>query len=141
MTAMDMTLGAKDANCYVCGDENPVGLHVVFEPDQDNGSRATYTVQPGHVGWPGVLHGGLLFALMDESLGWALLYKGLRGVTAKTETRFRTPVAVGEHLEITGSIVECVKNLARARAQVCKVNGTREKVAELTATMFLLEGS
>jgi acyl-coenzyme A thioesterase PaaI-like protein len=138
---MDLTLGAKDTNCYVCGCENPVGLHVAFEPDEGNGSRATYTVQPGHVGWPGVLHGGLLFALMDESLGWALLYKGLRGVTARTETRFRTPVSVGEHLVITGSIVECVRNLARARAEVRKSNGTNEKVAELTATMVLLDAS
>jgi acyl-coenzyme A thioesterase PaaI-like protein len=23
-------------------------------------------------GWPGVLHGGLLLALMDEALGWSL---------------------------------------------------------------------
>lgn len=138
---MEMSLGAKTADCYVCGRENPFGLQVPFERDGDKGSRADYIVQPGHVGWPGVLHGGLLFALMDESLGWALLYRGLRGVTAKTEARFRTTVSVGEHLVITGSIVERVRNLARAQAQVHKSNGSNQKVAELTATMYLLNAS
>jgi acyl-coenzyme A thioesterase PaaI-like protein len=137
----DLSRGVKDTNCYVCGTDNPGGLHVVFEPDDGNGSRATYTVQPGHVGWPGLLHGGLLFALMDESLGWALIYRGLRGVTAKTETRFRSTVSVGESLVITGSIVECVRNLVRAKAEVRKTNGANQKVAELTATMYLVDGT
>jgi acyl-coenzyme A thioesterase PaaI-like protein len=135
---MTLALGNKDDNCYVCGSENPAGLHVTFVPHGESGSRATFTVQPGHVGWPGLLHGGLLFTLMDEALGWALYYHGLRGVTAKTEIRFRSPVPVGTQLVITGSIEERNRNLARMRANVLLDNGSSEKVAELTATMYLL---
>ena len=50
---MITNLVEKDTKiCYVGGDENPLGLHVSFTRDDENGCRAIYTVQPEHVGWP-----------------------------------------------------------------------------------------
>lgn len=137
---MTATLAEKDTKiCYVCGEENSLGLHVPFTRDGENGSRAAYTVRPEHVGWPGLLHGGLLFTLMDEAVAWSLYYGGLRGVTAKAETRFRTPVTVGTSLVITASIVERARRLVRARAEAKRDEGNNEIVAELIATMYLLD--
>jgi acyl-coenzyme A thioesterase PaaI-like protein len=136
-----MDLDDKDASCYVCGSENPLGLHVPFAPYGENGSRAFYTARPEHTGWRGILHGGLTFALMDEALGWALYYQGLRGVTAKTEVRFRSAVRVGAPLVITASTEGRARRVVRARAEVRSDDADNEVVAELSATMYLMTES
>lgn len=133
-----MNLSDKDTSCYVCGTENPVGLHVPFVQHGDNGSRAVYTVRAEHTGWKGILHGGLTFTLMDEGLGWALYYQGLRGVTAKTEVRFRSAIEVGTPLVITASILKRERNLIRARAEVRRDDELGVVLAELSATMYLM---
>ena len=92
------------------------------------------------MGWPDLLHGGVLFTLLDEAVAWALYYKGMRGVTAKAETRYRTPVTVGTQLLITGSITDRSRRLVRARAEAKRQDGNQEIVAELKATMYLIDG-
>lgn len=124
--------------CYVCGAENPLGLRVHFERLGENGSRASYTARAEHAGWPGILHGGVTFALMDEALGWALYFRRLRGVTAKTETRFRAPIKVGTPLVVSAVIQEFAGRLARAAAEIRRDDGSQEKLADLTATMYLV---
>jgi len=132
-----MELSEKDVTCYVCGSENDVGLHVPFVAHGQSGSLARYTVQPQHTGWKGLLHGGLAFTLMDEALGWALYYQGLRGLTAKAEARFRAPMPVGTPLLITAFIVERARRIVRANAQVRRDGGAGEVLAELKATLYL----
>jgi len=134
---MKIYLKEKDANCFVCGDENLLGLKIKFFPNGTNGSIANYTVRQEHIGWPGILHGGVLFTLMDEAVGWCLYFNNLRGVTAKAETRFRLPAFVGDELIVTGLIIERTRKLARMRAEVRKANNTTNKIAELEATMYL----
>jgi len=59
----------KDSRCYVCGPDNPVGLQVPFRPHGEKGSQARYMARAEHAGWNGILHGGIIFTLMDEALG------------------------------------------------------------------------
>jgi acyl-coenzyme A thioesterase PaaI-like protein len=132
-----MELTDKDDYCYVCGSANELGLGVRFYPDGEAGSRASYTVRQEHTGWKGIFHGGLTFTLMDEGLGWALYYQGLRGVTAKSEVRFKVPILVGTKILVTASIVERARRLVRAEAKVRRDDDSNEVLAELTATMYL----
>src|SRR5262245_22982794 len=82
----------RDATCYVCGTDNPAGLRPSFEPEPQRGSRATYVTRAAHDGWPGVLHGGVLFALLDDAAGWAARYRGQECVTGLATIRYRKPV-------------------------------------------------
>jgi acyl-coenzyme A thioesterase PaaI-like protein len=125
--------------CYVCGADNPVGLHVTYVRDGDEGCRAEYLASHDHVGWPGLIHGGLLFTLMDEAVAWALIYAGLRGVTAKADVRFRQPVAVGSRLTITGTVLERTRRVVPVRALISLAENPSEVVAELNATMVLAD--
>jgi len=129
----------KTKHCYVCGPENPTGLHVPFQPDGENGSRATYTAHNEHEGWPGILHGGLTFTLMDEALGWALYFHGLTGVTARVETRFRQPIPVGTKLTIRAWMVERRRRTIKARAEVRGDTEENPLLAEADATMYLVD--
>jgi len=129
----------KTERCYVCGPENPGGLHVPFFRDGDHGCRALYTARTEHAGWPGILHGGITFALMDEGLGWAVHFQGLNGVTARAETRFRQPIPVGAKLVIRAWTIERRRQLMTARSEI-RLDGEEQTLfAELDATMFLLE--
>ncbi len=126
------------SECFVCGRDNPHGLGIPFAPEGDNGSAARYTARAEHAGWPGVLHGGVTFSLMDESLGWALFHQGLRGVTARTKTNVKRPLMTGTPLYIKGWIVDRKRNISTARAEVRTDDEQCELLAETDATMFLL---
>jgi acyl-coenzyme A thioesterase PaaI-like protein len=112
---------------------------VRFDRDGETGCRAEYTAQGDHVGWPGLMHGGLLFTLMDEAVAWAVCYAGLRGVTGKAEVRFRRPVTVGSRVAITGSIVDRARRAVRVRAEIRRVDGDAEVVADMEAMMVLTD--
>ena len=58
--------------------EPGAGLHVPFVQSPDGSSRAEDVARSEHVGWPEIIHGGLLFTLMDEAVAWAVIYAGLR---------------------------------------------------------------
>ena len=133
-------LKSRTKHCYVCGAENPSGLQIPFSPEGDNGSRAVYTVRAEHQGWPGVLHGGLAFSLMDEALAWALYFHGLTGVTARVEARFRQPIRVGTSLVIRAWMVRRHRKVVAARAEIRDQFDDQRLLAEADATMYLQPG-
>jgi acyl-coenzyme A thioesterase PaaI-like protein len=48
-----------------------------------------------------MLHGGVLFALLDDAAGWATRFSGVRCVTAKAEIRYRKNVPTDASLLIS----------------------------------------
>ena len=134
-----MAVAAKTDRCWVCGPNNPGGLHVPFEPEGSNGSVARYVAREEHGGWPGMLHGGVIFALMDEALGWALYFHGLAGVTARFEARYREPIPIGAELTIRAWTTERRRNLMRAVSEVRRAGAGGQLLVEATATMFLVD--
>ncbi|RPJ84040.1 MAG: PaaI family thioesterase, partial [Acidobacteria bacterium] len=123
--------------CYVCGQQNERGLKVSFSPHPSGGSRAEYVSREEHVGWPEVIHGGVLFTLLDEAVAWAVIYAGLHGVTAKAEVKFRAPVRVGTPLAVRVWLTEPAKRLVRARAEIREGSDVGPVVVELEAVMAL----
>jgi acyl-coenzyme A thioesterase PaaI-like protein len=87
-------------HCFVCGEHNPIGLHVHFRVEGDT-CRASFTPRAEHCGYAGIVHGGILFALLDDVMANLLFLRGERAVTARAEVRYRNalPVGVGIHLE------------------------------------------
>lgn len=91
--------------CFVCGDDNPFGLHIRFV--QEGGDAvATYRCEERHMGWPGIQHGGITAALLDEAAGYIPYFLGLVAMTAKLDATFVEPIHVGESVRIVGRIVK-----------------------------------
>jgi acyl-coenzyme A thioesterase PaaI-like protein len=132
-----VALTAKTDRCWVCGPGNPSGLQVAFEPMGDNGSRAVYVAREEHGGWPGVLHGGVVLALMDEALGWSLYFHGEGGVTARFEARFRQQIPIGSPLIIRAWTVGRRGRLVKAKADVRMTGDDGPLLVEAEASMFL----
>ena len=57
-------------SCFVCGESNPLGLQLRFHADGDE-VRTRFVPRPEHIGFKGVVHGGLLATLLDEIMVWA----------------------------------------------------------------------
>ena len=121
--------------CFACGRDNPIGLKLNFEWD-NNTARAEFTPSQFHQGWSGIVHGGIIGCLLDEAMTYAPYFEGLDCITAKMELRLRHPALIGESLIITSSITKKTRKLVETKATISLKDGTL--VAEGTATMFVL---
>jgi acyl-coenzyme A thioesterase PaaI-like protein len=93
-------------HCFVCGVDNPVGLKLRFYETEQGGVAASFTAPAHFQGYPGVLHGGIIAALLDEVVGRAAMvgdHSHFR-LTAKLEIRYRKPVPIGEPLTLKGTV-------------------------------------
>jgi uncharacterized protein (TIGR00369 family) len=95
-----------DGNCFACGPENPVGMHLHFDRASSDGDsvRAAVTLAPEYQGWRGIAHGGIVMALLDEAMAHAAGFAGHRGVTASVNVRFRKPVPLEVPIEVRGRV-------------------------------------
>ena len=80
--------------CFVCGLSNPIGLKIVFEEDSEQQEvHARLSVPEIYRSYPGVVHGGIVATILDETSGRALmLHEGdenLFFATARIEVRYR----------------------------------------------------
>jgi uncharacterized protein (TIGR00369 family) len=99
------TPGAESENCFVCGSRNPIGLGIKFR--LVNGlCRAEFTPDQNHTGWDTVVHGGILFAALDDVMANWLYLQGLHGYTARCDLRFRKPARVGGRLALVGRALQ-----------------------------------
>ena len=113
-----------DGNCFACGPENPIGMHLHFERAPDEGVRATATLTANFQGWRGIAHGGIVMALIDEAMAHAAGFAGHRGVTASVNVRFRKPVPLDVPIEIRGRVAWQRRNVVGVEARVLDTNGT-----------------
>lgn len=109
--------------CYACGIENPVGLHLQFYEDDDGRVTARFTPADVYQGQPGVLHGGVICTLLDETIGRALLRDDYWAVTGRLEVRFREPVPTGAPIEIIGEVTRVTSHGARGHGEIRLADG------------------
>lgn len=68
--------------CFGCGPRHPRGLHLSFErtttEDGVEEIACEYTPKPDEIGWPGLMHIGLLFMVLSETSYWTALTLGGR---------------------------------------------------------------
>jgi len=120
----------RDASrCFVCGPDNPIGLKLRFAREGE-GVRAEFTPSDLHVGYEGLVHGGILAALIDDALANIWFARGQEAVTAKIEVRFRREVRPGERLVVSAHPTGSKGGMATAKAAVARPDG--EVVAEGT---------
>jgi len=103
--------------CFICGPENPRGLEVRFLPD-GAGVQAEYTVSLVYQGYPGVVQGGIVSALLDSAMTNCLGARGVEAMTARLEVRFHHPVETGRPLRI-----------------IAREEGSRGRIYRLTAAI------
>jgi len=106
-----------DHFCFGCGRLNAHGLQLQFTvtPERD-GVWAPFRPSRAHEGFAEIVHGGIVTAVLDEVMGWALFARGIWAVTATIEVKFRKPVAVDVATRAIGRI-------GRDRGRILQVSG------------------
>src|SRR5512141_288441 len=93
--------------CFVCGESNPAGVHVRFYEMEDGSVQSRFTGADHHQVYPGRMHGGVITAILDETIGRAIMIRygeDIGGVTAELTVRFLLPVPLGVELTAVGRI-------------------------------------
>ena len=111
--------------CFVCGLENPIGLRLVFEEDEER-VWTEFTPRQEHQGWPGVLHGGLVCTLLDEVMARAFFFDREERwmVTAKMEVRYFKPVPLEQPLTLVGGITRMGSRMIEAWGEIRLSDGS-----------------
>jgi acyl-coenzyme A thioesterase PaaI-like protein len=108
--------------CFVCGLENPVGLHLRIYQTAPDEVETTFTAPEHFQGYPGVLHGGIVASILDEISGRAHMGADPSTprfmFTARLEVRYRRNVPVGVPLRIIGKALKSKKRTAEAWAGI-----------------------
>jgi acyl-coenzyme A thioesterase PaaI-like protein len=123
----------NSAQCFVCGLQNPVGLRLSFYESGPDEVTACYTPPEHYQGYPGVLHGGIVAAILDE-VGGRVVMIGDHShfmFTAKLEARYRQPTPIGQPLTVVGRLVRRRGRLAQAHAAIQLADGTVTAEADL----------
>ena len=114
-------------HCFVCGLENEVGLKLKFYETAPGEVEVRYVVPEHFQGYPGVVHGGITAALVDEALGRVHMDSNPEKVrfmyTAKMTVQYRKPVPTGKPIKIVARAVKSRQRSAFSEAQVFGPNG------------------
>lgn len=91
------------SRCFGCGDDHLTGLHMQVYAAGDE-IRGSFLVTEHHQGAPGLAHGGVIAAAVDEAMGFLIFLVAKPAVTARLEVDYRKPVPVGSRLDLVGVV-------------------------------------
>jgi acyl-coenzyme A thioesterase PaaI-like protein len=129
--------GMKQPNsrhCFVCGLESRVGLRLTFYDAGPDQAEATYTVPEEYQGYPGLVHGGIMAAMLDEVIGRAAMSGDPNHftLTGRLSLRYRKPVPVAVPLRLVGKVEHKKGPLTTGRGELILPDGTVGAEAEAT---------
>ncbi len=113
-------------DCFVCGVENEFGLHLEFYETESGDVVVDYIVPDHFQGYQGVVHGGIVASLVDETLG--RVHMGSPEdtrfmVTAKLSITYRKPVPTGKPIKIVGHAQKSKRRTAASTAEIYGPDG------------------
>jgi len=98
--------------CFGCGPKNPIGLRIESYVDGDQ-VIAKWMPKPGYEGFPGMMNGGIISALLDCHSNWAAAHylmkrKGLTEpectVTGKFNIQFFKPTPMDKPVTLKAKL-------------------------------------
>lgn len=113
--------------CLVCGLSNSFGLHSAFYELENEELLAVF--QPGvqHQSYPNRLHGGISAAILDETIGRAIMMKDDHdywGVTIEFSIKYKKPVPLNEELRVIGRITKDKSRIFEGTGEIILQDGS-----------------
>jgi uncharacterized protein (TIGR00369 family) len=112
-----------DHYCFVCGGQNPYGLHLTFS-HQEGKVSSEFVLQKVYQGYKDIVHGGIISTILDEAMVKAALLQGIPAVTVEIGIRFKNPLIVGEKAIVEATITKKNKKIIETSAEIRKTDGT-----------------
>jgi uncharacterized protein (TIGR00369 family) len=111
--------------CLVCGRTNPHGLKMSLHVDPATGHvHSQLATRNEHVGFDGIIHGGILATIIDEAMVWCATWQGKRFcVAAEMNVRFVRPVSPGMTIRVKAKIDSARPRLVTTSCAVTSESG------------------
>jgi acyl-coenzyme A thioesterase PaaI-like protein len=108
--------------CLVCGRDNPHGLALSLHVDDADGTvHVDFTPRSPHIGFEGIVHGGVLATVLDEAMVWAATWHGRRFcLCGSMNIRFHALANVGDALHVTAKVTNARKGLVETSGEVTR---------------------
>lgn len=114
-------------DCFVCGLDNECGLKSSFYELENGDLLARFKPAGGHQGYPGRLHGGVSAAILDETIGRAVMKhdkNGVWGVTLEFSMKFRKPVPLDQEVVVRARVTSEKKRTFEGTGEIVLPDGT-----------------
>jgi acyl-coenzyme A thioesterase PaaI-like protein len=125
--------------CFACGLHNPYGLHMVFR--QDEGTVVSdFQPHEEHQGFPGIIHGGIVAAVLDEALNRTslLTVHPAWSMTGRLEVRYRRNVPYGPLLRVRATPGIVRNRMLQAQGVLTLADDETIVLAEAQGTFMML---
>jgi len=125
--------------CFVCGQRNPYGLHLVFRVEEQS-VVADFLPREEHQGFPGVIHGGIVASILDEALGRTSLLGDYPAwtMTGRLEVRYRRYVPYGQSLRVRATLTNERRRVLQASGVLTLSSDENAVLAEAQGTFLPL---
>ncbi len=113
--------------CLVCGLKNPYGLRSFFYELESGELLGVFTPMEEHQSYPGRLHGGIAAAMLDETIGRAIMMKyeeDYWGVTVEFTSKYKKPVPLDEELRVIGRITKDTRRIFEGTGEIILQDGS-----------------
>jgi len=94
--------------CVVCGRANPQGMQLPFRTCKDGSVKARFFCDEYLQGYPGLMHGGVIAAILDGAMMNCLFAHGKIAVTGSLTIRFLSPLAVKQAATVRARIKKSI---------------------------------
>lgn len=123
-------------SCFVCGRENPFGLKLSFYETKPGEVVVDTIVPEQYQGYPGVVHGGIVAAMLDEVTARAHMGGNPTRFmfTARLNVQYRKNVPIGQSLRILGHAGKSKEHSAVSTGQIFGPEG--DLLAEAEALLI-----
>lgn len=126
--------------CFACGRNNPFGLHLEWFNDYKNKQvEAVLELDDNYCSYPGVVHGGIVATILDETSGRAILlsndFDNLM-VTLKMEVVYKKVTPTHTKLRAVGRVIKQSSGRAQVEGEILLPDGT--VTAKCTSLLYKL---
>ncbi len=105
-------------DCVVCSLSNEQGLHLNFRATDDDEITADFIYDKSYQGYPNLLHGGVISAILDGAMTNCLFARGCVAVTADFRIKFRHPVIVSQIANVRAWITRITPPIFEVKAEI-----------------------
>ncbi len=123
--------------CFACGTENPIGLGIRFSMDDEGQCHGDFVPGENHVGYQNTVHGGIIFAALDDVMANVLYLNNRKAHTARCEVRYRRALEVGQGVHLKGWVEAERRRMITMRGEARLQDGG-ELVADCEAKFMLV---
>ena len=133
---MSNSKDTSEINCFGCAPTNPIGLKLEFAAAHRQ-CTSRFSLGPDYESYPGVIHGGIVATILDETLAQAVYRHGnVSAFTVGLRVRYGHPMKTNIPYVAIGEIIRANNTLIRASGRI--EHDTGELIAAAVGSFYLM---